>query len=72
MAAIDAGIKNTNCGCCGWRWHSASAQVVNPSRLLCDRLTDEKWQTMVNAGKAPPPPIWTSSFLLGKSKPSPK
>lgn len=29
-----------------------------------DRLTDEKWQRMVNAGKAPPPPAWTSSFTL--------
>lgn len=29
-----------------------------------DRLTDEKWQGMVNAGRAPAPPVWTKSFLL--------
>ena len=30
-----------------------------------DRLTDEKWQQMVRAGKAPPVPIWTKSFTAG-------
>ncbi|HEY0378588.1 MAG TPA: DUF3160 domain-containing protein [Pyrinomonadaceae bacterium] len=29
-----------------------------------DRLTDEKWQRMLNTGKTPPPPVWTKSFLL--------
>ncbi len=29
-----------------------------------DRLTDEKWQARVNAGKAPAPPVWTKTFLL--------
>jgi hypothetical protein len=34
-----------------------------------DRLTDEKWQRMLNAGKTPPPPVWTKSFLLtGRKK----
>jgi hypothetical protein len=30
-----------------------------------DRLTDEKWQQMVRDGKAPPPPVWTKSFMAG-------
>ena len=29
-----------------------------------DRLTDEKWQRMLNTGKAPAPPVWTKSYLL--------
>lgn len=29
-----------------------------------DRLTDEKWQKMVNLGRAPAPPSWTNSFLI--------
>jgi hypothetical protein len=29
-----------------------------------DRLTDEKWQASINAGKTPPPPVWTKTFLL--------
>jgi hypothetical protein len=33
-----------------------------------DRLTDEKWQTMVNAGRVPAQPLWTSSFLLTNAK----
>jgi hypothetical protein len=34
-----------------------------------DRLTDEKWQRMLNAGKTPAPPVWTKSFLLpGRKK----
>lgn len=28
-----------------------------------DRLTDEKWQAILKAGKAPKPPTWTRSFL---------
>ena len=31
-----------------------------------DRLTDEKWREMLNSGKAPRPPKWTSSFMVGK------
>ncbi len=34
-----------------------------------DRLTDEKWQVMVNAGRQPSPPFWTKSFLLSTAKP---
>lgn len=34
-----------------------------------DRLTDEKWQSMVNAGRTPAPPIWTRSFLIPTAKP---
>ena len=33
-----------------------------------DRLTDEKWQRMLNAGKTPPPPVWTKTFLLPGQK----
>ncbi|HYG81457.1 MAG TPA: DUF3160 domain-containing protein [Pyrinomonadaceae bacterium] len=33
-----------------------------------DRLTDEKWQRMLNTGKTPPPPVWTKSFLLPGQK----
>jgi len=33
-----------------------------------DRLTDEKWQVMVNSGRQPSPPIWTGSFLLSPPK----
>src|SRR3972149_6254870 len=29
-----------------------------------DRLTDEKWRGMLDDGTAPPPPEWTSSFLV--------
>lgn len=38
-----------------------------------DRLTDEKWQALLKAGKTPAPPIWTKSFLApGKGrKPTP-
>jgi len=31
-----------------------------------DRLTDEKWREMLDSGKAPRPPKWTSSFMVGK------
>jgi len=27
-----------------------------------DRLTDSKWREMLNAGKAPSPPAWTTTF----------
>lgn len=34
-----------------------------------DRLTDEKWQSMVNTGRAPQPPVWTKTFFLnGKAR----
>ena len=34
-----------------------------------DRLTDEKWQQMITTSKAPPPPVWTKSFVVkGKDK----
>jgi hypothetical protein len=36
-------------------------EFTHPS---ADHLTDEKWQKMVNANRAPVPPIWTKSFLL--------
>jgi hypothetical protein len=29
-----------------------------------DRLTDEKWQALLKAGKAPDPPVWVKSFLV--------
>jgi len=29
-----------------------------------DRLTDEKWQALLKAGKTPPPPVWTKSFMV--------
>jgi hypothetical protein len=28
-----------------------------------DRLTDGKWQEILNSGRAPEPPVWTKSFL---------
>ena len=31
---------------------------------IADRLTDEKWRGMLEDGSAPPPPAWTSSFLV--------
>lgn len=31
-----------------------------------DRLTDEKWRGMLDDGSAPPPPEWTSSFLVNE------
>lgn len=37
-----------------------------------DRLTDEKWQQMVNTNRAPAPPFWTKSFLLATVKPGTK
>jgi hypothetical protein len=36
-------------------------EFTHPS---ADRLTDEKWQKIVNTNRAPAPPIWTKSFLL--------
>ena len=30
---------------------------------MSDRLTDETWREMLNAGQAPPRPEWTSSFV---------
>jgi hypothetical protein len=33
-----------------------------------DRLTDEKWQRMLNTGRAPAAPVWTKSFLLPEQK----
>ena len=30
---------------------------------MSDRLTDEAWQSMLAAGRAPEPPAWTKSFL---------
>lgn len=33
-----------------------------------DRLTDEKWQAMINAGREPKPPVWARSFLLPGGK----
>jgi hypothetical protein len=34
-----------------------------------DRLTDEKWQGIVNTGKTPPLPVWTRSFMAAPAKP---
>jgi hypothetical protein len=33
-------------------------------RPLDDRLTDEQWQAILKADRAPDPPAWTRSFLL--------
>lgn len=30
-----------------------------------DRLTDEKWQKMLQSSRAPPPPAWVRSFVVG-------
>ncbi len=35
---------------------------------IADRLTDEKWRGMLEAGSAPPPPEWTSSFLVSETE----
>jgi hypothetical protein len=43
-------------------------EFVHPAK---DRLTDEKWQQMLEAGKAPPPPDWTSSVLADEKAPIP-
>lgn len=37
-----------------------------------DRLTDEKWQDMVNSGAAPPVPVWTKSFMAGEKEKLPR
>ncbi len=34
-----------------------------------DRLTDEKWQTMLDSGEAPPRPEWTESFIVPGGEP---
>jgi hypothetical protein len=40
---------------------------------VSDRLTDEKWQALLKAGKAPAPPTWTANFLApGPSRKIPK
>jgi len=33
---------------------------------MADRLTDEKWQDMLDEGSQPPPPEWTMSFLVNE------
>ena len=33
-----------------------------------DRLTDEKWRTMLDEGEAPPLPEWTSSFFTNQTE----
>jgi len=33
-----------------------------------NRLTDQQWRERLSAGQAPPPPKWTSSFLLPTAK----
>lgn len=33
-----------------------------------DRLTDEKWRTMLDEGAAPPPPEWTNSFFTDETE----
>ncbi len=35
---------------------------------ITDRLTDEKWRTMLDDGSAPLVPEWTDSFLVGQSE----
>jgi len=40
-------------------------EFIHPLR---DRLTDEKWQKMLKEGTAPPPPVWTKSFLTGTKR----
>ena len=35
-----------------------------------DRLTDEKWRQMLDAGKAPAPPEWTGSFFTTQGESS--
>ena len=40
-------------------------EFVQPA---ADRLTDEKWQQMVNSDHRPAPPVWTRSFLTGALK----
>ncbi|MBV9866950.1 MAG: DUF3160 domain-containing protein [Abitibacteriaceae bacterium] len=37
---------------------------------ISDRLTDERWQAMLKAGKTPASPVWTKSFLV-PLKPAP-
>jgi hypothetical protein len=36
-------------------------EFIQPSN---ERLTDEKWQSILNLGRAPAPAVWTKSFLL--------
>ncbi len=43
-------------------------EFVHPST---DRLTDEKWQEMLKARKAPPPPDWIKSFMPGNTREAP-
>lgn len=33
-----------------------------------DRLTDEKWRTMLTEDSEPPPPEWTASFLVNENE----
>ena len=40
-------------------------EFIQPS---ANRLTDEQWQKMLEAGKAPGPPEWTRSFMLPSKK----
>jgi hypothetical protein len=36
---------------------------------IADRLTDEKWQALVNSGRAPDVPVWVKTFFVsGKAR----
>lgn len=39
---------------------------------IANRLTDEAWQQMLNAGKAPGQPVWIKSFQMNKKVPRKK
>jgi hypothetical protein len=51
-----------------WLARGASFSYYEFRHPSSDRLTDEKWQDMLSAKKAPPMPSWTSSYLAGKGK----
>jgi hypothetical protein len=44
-------------------------EFIHPAR---DRLTDEKWQNMLNEGNAPALPVWTKSFMTGEKEALPR
>lgn len=46
-----------------WLAHGAVFSYYEFEHPLNDRLTDEKWQQMLDQGKAPPVPGWTFSFM---------
>ncbi len=50
-----------------WLMRGAVSSFYQFKQPLSNRLTDEQWWKMLDAGKAPPLPAWTATFITDKS-----